>query len=327
MRIFLSYSSHDRQRAEDISLALEAQGHAVFFDRSDLAGGEDYGSVIRDQIAGADLFIFLITPASVTQGAYTLSELRMARDRWSHPGSHVLPVLLEPTTMNDIPAYLRSVTLFQPEGNAAAEIAALVSRLASRRRRRLKPAVLALAGVAVLVAVLAGVRLLGDRGDRDGADAWKVKPDAFVTRYVYGPEAIRRTEYALDPTFPVRADWSGVVRVSRMAFGTIAGTGPAMSVDVVFTNAAGEPIQLDLTPRFFELEDDQGRKSELLYFCCRARGEILGPGQERQIQLIFAANPGWSGKATNARAIEFHVNGLLPLARGRWVVPALATAN
>jgi hypothetical protein len=42
MRVFLSYSSEDRNLVEPISLALCAQGHRVFFDRSDLPDGRRY---------------------------------------------------------------------------------------------------------------------------------------------------------------------------------------------------------------------------------------------------------------------------------------------
>ena len=85
-----------------------------------------------------DLFVFLITPASVRQGAYTLTELRNARERWAHPREHVLPVQLEPT-LPEIPAYLRGVTIFEPEGNAAAEVAAhLTRRRLEAQGRRLR---------------------------------------------------------------------------------------------------------------------------------------------------------------------------------------------
>jgi hypothetical protein len=61
MEIFLSYSSKDRTKAEEIALALQAQGHGVFFDKDDLSGGEDFHAVIREHIANADLFIFKIS--------------------------------------------------------------------------------------------------------------------------------------------------------------------------------------------------------------------------------------------------------------------------
>ncbi len=80
MKIFLSYSSTNRTKAEEIALALQTQGHEVFFDKDDLSGGEDFNAVIRTRIANADLFVFLISPDFVRQGAYSLSELRLARE-------------------------------------------------------------------------------------------------------------------------------------------------------------------------------------------------------------------------------------------------------
>ena len=323
MRIFLSYASEDRARAEEIALALEGRGHDVFFDRADLSGGEDYHQAIRDRIADADRFVFLISPHSVQAGAYTLSEVRMARERWPHPKQGVLPVLLQAIPLDQVPAYLRGVTIFQPEGDVAAEVANHLSA----PRRRLVPL---MAGAVVLAAII-GIAAIAVR-DRDNpktADppTWSVTPDDFVTRYVYDLERVERTEYNLDPTGPFATARSEVVGISRVAFGTLLDGAQALRVDVVVVNSTPEPIQLDITSRFFEVEDDRGRKAELVYFCCTGgAGDILGVGQERRVQLIFRAPPGWHGKETQARRIYFHINGLLPLARGTWSFPTLATA-
>ena len=99
MHIFLSYATEDRARAEEIALALRNDGHEVFFDREQLSGGEHYHQVIREQIAATDLFVFLISAHSVQAGGYTLTELRIAQQRWPSPSGRVVPVLLEPTPM------------------------------------------------------------------------------------------------------------------------------------------------------------------------------------------------------------------------------------
>ncbi|MGZ5227201.1 MAG: toll/interleukin-1 receptor domain-containing protein, partial [Burkholderiales bacterium] len=75
MKIFLSYSSKDRTLAEPVYLALRAEQHAVFFDRTDLPPGEEYDARIREAIEDSDLLIFLISPDSLRAGAYTLTEL------------------------------------------------------------------------------------------------------------------------------------------------------------------------------------------------------------------------------------------------------------
>ena len=50
MRIFLSYSSVDRALAESLAATLANEGHDVFWDRSDLPGGESFDERIRESI-------------------------------------------------------------------------------------------------------------------------------------------------------------------------------------------------------------------------------------------------------------------------------------
>jgi TIR domain-containing protein len=61
MKIFLSYASEQSELAKEIALALRAEDHTVFFDRSSLASGEPYNADIRKAIENSQLFIFLIT--------------------------------------------------------------------------------------------------------------------------------------------------------------------------------------------------------------------------------------------------------------------------
>jgi hypothetical protein len=129
MKVFLSYASEDRVLAEDIQLALAGAGHEVFFDRQSLPAGGDYHERIRTAVAGADLFVFLISPDSVDAGGYALTEMGYARDKWAHPKGRVLPVMVRATPFTSIPAYLKSVTLLEPRGNAAAEVVAAAARL------------------------------------------------------------------------------------------------------------------------------------------------------------------------------------------------------
>lgn len=97
MKIFLCYSSSECTTAESIRLALVAEGHEVFFDRSDLPAGGEYHARISLAIKASALFIFLVSPDSLTKGRYTLTELDIAQGQWEHPAGHVLPVLVQPT--------------------------------------------------------------------------------------------------------------------------------------------------------------------------------------------------------------------------------------
>ena len=91
MQIFISYATEDREIAEQIYLALTEAGDQVFFDRTSLPPGDAYHTRIRSAVEQSDLFIFLITPNSVTRGRYTLTELQYARKKWPHPKGGVLP--------------------------------------------------------------------------------------------------------------------------------------------------------------------------------------------------------------------------------------------
>jgi TIR domain len=322
VKLFLSYASENRKAAEEIALALKADGHEVFFDAAKLEGGENYHQVIREQIAETDLLVFLITPDSVQAGSYTLSELRMAEERWASPAGHVVPVLLEPTPMAGIPAYLRAVTILEPRGNAAAEIAARVKLL-----RRRKP--LVWGGVAVGVTIVGVFLAVWFHGQTSGTGKKFVSSIAesdFVSAFVMPERSVERVEYQLDPTARFAADRGDVVRLERLAFGRLSDGSKAFSVRLSVNNTTDSPILLDLTTRFFELVDDRGQQAELLYFCCEATGETLGAGQQRRLDLIYRSVSGWEGKETTPGKINFRVFGLSPVVRATWSFRPLATA-
>ena len=78
------------------------------------------------------LLIFLLTPASVEKGRFTLTELEFARRKWRNADGHVLPVMAKPVPFAAIPNFLKSVTVLEPQGNIAAEVAAAVDPLAQK---------------------------------------------------------------------------------------------------------------------------------------------------------------------------------------------------
>jgi len=165
MKIFLSYASEDRAVAEPVNLALLAQGHDVFFDRDDLPPGAEYDNRVRQAIGQADLFVFLVSGHSIQPQRYTLSELGIAQRKWKHPDARVLPVLVEPVPIAQLPAYLRSVTLLDAQGNVAANVADAVTRLAALHRARTRRRLLAGVGAAALLA--AAAYALAPRGTQD----------------------------------------------------------------------------------------------------------------------------------------------------------------
>lgn len=167
MKLFLSYPSEQRELAEHLALALEAESHEVFIDRNELKAGEAFHQRLRESILSADAMVFLVTPDAVRPASYALAELNIAQQRWRRPSGHVLPVMVAPTPMAALPPYLAAVTVLQPRGDAVAEIVAAVDRLAPTTRARHW---WLLGGVGVMGVAAAGAFLYVRQADQAAAD-------------------------------------------------------------------------------------------------------------------------------------------------------------
>jgi hypothetical protein len=163
MRIFMSYASEQKTAAEAIAFSLRNRGNQVFLDRDDLPEGTSYDAKIEKAVSASDLLIFLISPESVAEGKYTLTELRFARQKWRDPSQRVLPVMLVRTPMDKVPPYLKAVSILEPQGNATAEVASAAEKLRGVERAVNVAAILALMGAAT--AFVAGLMPAG-------ADSW-----------------------------------------------------------------------------------------------------------------------------------------------------------
>jgi hypothetical protein len=185
------------------------------------------------------------------------------------------------------------------------------------------------------VLILAALRLDGFATGEEKASPSAVKtnapatppsPPEFVTRYVYPPQAVERVQFDTEAGRLPAAALDGFLTLTRMAYGHVPPTNQVFQVELTLKNTGATAILLDLSDRFFVLEDDKGRRAELLYFCCAANGDVLPAGAERTMQLFFRAE-GWHGKNLGARWIFLRVNGLLPVVSASWKAPVLATAN
>jgi TIR domain len=160
MKIFLAYASEEKDLAESIALSLRGRAYEVFLDRDDLPVGVSYDQQIERAVKASDIFVFLISPASVAEGRYTRSELAFARQKWLNPSGHVLPVLARDTSLTNVPAYLKSVTILEPQGSIPAETSAAIDKMrtvieTSRGWRRVGYRTGAMAAAAVLLAAAA----------------------------------------------------------------------------------------------------------------------------------------------------------------------------
>jgi hypothetical protein len=99
--IFLSYASEDADAAQRICEALRSAGLEVWFDQSELRGGDAWDASIRKQIKECALFIPIITPnTQAREEGYFRLEWKLAVDR-----SHLMAdnkIFFVPVVLGDV---------------------------------------------------------------------------------------------------------------------------------------------------------------------------------------------------------------------------------
>ena len=99
--VFLSYASEDRQAARRIGDALPAYGLEVWYDESELGGGDVWDQKIRKQIRDCDYFMALVSAQTEARHeGYFRREWRLAVERTldmadDHP--FLLPIVIDDT--------------------------------------------------------------------------------------------------------------------------------------------------------------------------------------------------------------------------------------
>ena len=134
--VFLSYASQDAEAAKRICDALRAAGVEVWFDQSELVGGDAWDQKIRKQIKDCALLIPIISAntQSRTEGYFRL-EWRLADQRTHLMGRNkafLLPVAIDGTTDADadVPDSFSAVQWTKaPGGEVTAAFPARVKKL------------------------------------------------------------------------------------------------------------------------------------------------------------------------------------------------------
>jgi adenylate cyclase len=136
--VFLSYASQDAEAAQRICEALRAGGIEVWFDQSELRGGDAWDQSIRKQIKTCALFIPVISQNTHERAeGYFRLEWKLAVDR-SHlisaDTAFLLPVVIDDTPDNDerVPERFREVQWTRlPTGETPRPFVERVQRLLS----------------------------------------------------------------------------------------------------------------------------------------------------------------------------------------------------
>jgi tetratricopeptide (TPR) repeat protein len=140
--VFLSYASEDADAAQRICAALRADGIEVWFDRSELRGGDVWDASIRRQIKSCALFIPIISESSHARSeGYFRLEWKLAIDRshlMSTDRAFLLPVVIDHTRNDDdrIPERFREVQWISlPQGDTPRSFVDHVRRLLAQPAR------------------------------------------------------------------------------------------------------------------------------------------------------------------------------------------------
>src|SRR5581483_4382467 len=134
--VFLSYASEDRRAAQILRDALPAHGLEVWYDESDLVGGDAWDQKIRRQIRECDYFMPIISAhTEARREGYFRREWRLAAERTlDMADDHVflLPVVIDDTAEAGarVPEKFRAVQWLRlPDGQPAPALQALCRRL------------------------------------------------------------------------------------------------------------------------------------------------------------------------------------------------------
>jgi len=136
--VFLSYASADREAARVLKDALPTFGLEVWYDESDLGGGEIWDQKIRKQIRECDYFMPIISAQTEARHeGYFRREWRLAVERtldMADDHAFLLPVVIDGTTQAGarVPEKFLSVQWVRvPGGQSNAALESLCKRLVS----------------------------------------------------------------------------------------------------------------------------------------------------------------------------------------------------
>nr|MBK9652402.1 toll/interleukin-1 receptor domain-containing protein [Bacteroidota bacterium] len=120
--IFLSYAHEDFDTAEQLYFALSNLNHKVFFDKESLQVGEEYNFNIIDSIRQSDFSILLLSPEFFSEKSFCKTELKIIQSNWPVPKNKIFPVMARETLFDELPNYIKSVSILKIEGNLIAEV-------------------------------------------------------------------------------------------------------------------------------------------------------------------------------------------------------------
>ncbi len=119
--IFISYSSKDREHAEQLTELLASAGLSVWIDQSGIEAAESWSESIVDAIDSCKAFIVMLSPASILS-PNVVKEVSLASEK----RKKILPLDLEPVELPKNMQYALAGIQRAPMTNTDAILRALI---------------------------------------------------------------------------------------------------------------------------------------------------------------------------------------------------------
>ena len=116
------------------------------------------------------------------------------------------------------------------------------------------------------------------------------------------------------------ADMRDLLNLREVWLGQFQSDGPTgFQITMGVSNPTSDTIRLALEPGFFSMEDKLGRTVAPIYFCCAKSLDLLAPGQEREVLLLFPDPNHWATPSKGSSiGVSVVVRGLLPVIHAAW---------
>jgi hypothetical protein len=145
--VFLSYASEDREAARQLRDALPGYGLEVWYDESDLGGGEAWDQKIRRQIRDCDYFMPIVSARTEARvEGYFRREWRLAVERtldMADDHTFLLPIVIDDTNQAAarVPEKFLTVQWLKvPAGRPTSAFETMCRRLAGDPLKQTEPA-------------------------------------------------------------------------------------------------------------------------------------------------------------------------------------------
>ena len=274
-QVFLSYEREDAQRARGIAQVLEKVGHSVWWDRH-IKGGSEYAKEIERALKAADAVVVLWSEQSV-ESAWVRDEAASGRDR-----GRLVPVSLDGT---EPPLGFRQYqTIDLPGGrlgkgrreallgaiDAATGAPIAEARPPARRAPAMPQAVWLVAGLALLLALAAGLLL------------WKPWARSGEVVISVGPAGGDSASQALARELATKL---GALQSSSATPIKLVEAAESKQVDLAFEAASTGPATASLVLKSpkdstmlwsMDFEHPSGKRADLLQQLSYTAGRILG---------------------------------------------------